>query len=213
MSRHPSLLLFIVISLLSIALSYLTEQIILTREFFDSFFDDKLSAPPVEEIIAFRAKWRWVGFLIIPLVIFFKTFLISFCMWIGLFLRGLNASIETLSQVTLKAEVAHLASPLWTLIWFGVIHTNPDPLEVQNFYPLSLASALSLERAELWIRYPLSVLNIFELIYVLVLSFILSDTLDGDFGRYRVALAVVLSTYGAGLFFWILLAAFFFVSL
>lgn len=213
MQRYQPILLFVLISLLSITLSYLTEQILLTKEFFNSLFANKISTAQLEEIMTVRGNWRWLGFSVIPLIIFIRTFLISLCLWIGLFLRELNIPIKTLLQITIKAEIVHLWSPLWTLIWFGLIHKTYAPTDIQNFYPLSLASALGLENAEPWMRYPLSMLNIFELIYVLLLSYIVSETFGGDFSRYSAALRLIILTYGTGLFLWMLLLTFLLVGI
>lgn len=213
MDRKRLLYLFISIAILSMLISYLNNEVVLNREFFYSLYQDKIAFEQLNDLVAAKEKWQWVGYAIIPLILIIKVFIITFSLWLGLFVKGNNYKMRSLYEITLKAEVVNLMLPLCFLIWFGIVHSDPAVDELKNFHPLSLAGALGVNDAESWIKYPLTALNVFELIYVLVLAYILSRNVEAEWATYGGALKLVVVSYGSLFILWVLIITFFFVTI
>ena len=90
---------------------------------------------------------------------------------------------------------------LITLMFFMKVNTFND-LQVQ---PLSLSNFFDKNSLETFYQYPLSVLNVFEVLYVLVLAWIISDLIGKSFFN---SFRVVATSYGVGLLLWVLFVMF-----
>ena len=64
-----------------------------------------------------------------------------------------------------------LLVPILKIIWFYFFQTNYTLEDIQYFYPLSALNIIGYAGLEPWLIYPLQILNLFELAYIIYLAY------------------------------------------
>ena len=100
-----------------------------------------------------------------PFALLWKFTVIAFLFWsIGLTI-GYKVKFKVLWQFALVAEFIFIFPELLRLLWFMNPTGSVSYLEIQNFEPLSALWLIGPENLEEKFHYPLSVINVFELLY------------------------------------------------
>lgn len=100
-----------------------------------------------------------------PFALLWKFTVIGFLFWsIGLTI-GYKVKFKVLWQFALVAEFIFIFPELLRLLWFMNPTGSVSYLEIQNFEPLSALWLIGPENLEEKFHYPLSVINVFELLY------------------------------------------------
>jgi hypothetical protein len=128
------------------------------------------------------------------------------------FFSKAKVTLKQLWDVTVKTEYVFLLVGIAKIIWFYVFQTNYTLEDLQFFYPLSALNLIGYKSLETYFIYPLQVLNLFELAYILLLSYYVGKLaftpkdkgLPMDFG-----LKIVVSSYVPALFLWVAIVMFF----
>lgn len=100
-----------------------------------------------------------------PFALLWKFTVIAFLFWsIGLTI-GYKVKFKALWQFALVAEFIFIFPELLRLLWYMNPTGTVSYLEIQNFEPLSALWLVGPENLEEKFHYPLSVINVFELLY------------------------------------------------
>jgi|UniRef100_UPI004047B46B hypothetical protein len=100
-----------------------------------------------------------------PFALLWKFTVIGFLFWsIGLTI-GYKVKFKVLWQFALVAEFIFIFPELLRLLWYMNPTGSVSYLEIQNFEPLSALWLIGPENLEEKFHYPLSVINVFELLY------------------------------------------------
>uniref|UniRef100_UPI0040476A54 sulfate ABC transporter permease n=1 Tax=Algoriphagus sp. TaxID=1872435 RepID=UPI0040476A54 len=100
-----------------------------------------------------------------PFALLWKFTVIAFLFWsIGLTI-GYKVKFKVLWQFALVAEFIFIFPELLRLLWYMNPTGSVNYLEIQNFEPLSALWLIGPENLEEKFHYPLSVINVFELLY------------------------------------------------
>ncbi len=201
--------LFIIISLGLILNNYLINEFIYSNDILYKGLGDQLSADHVSTIIYLLKKWKWIGYVFIPIILFVKLYLISFCIEIGAIFKGYEISIKRIFRVVLFTEIVYLTAQIMRTIALYVSDYESIN-EISHFYPLSIIGLLNSENLAGWLLYPLQMINLFVLIYFFLLAYGLSVMLRK---KYIRMLSFAVGTYGACLLIWVLLVMFISVSM
>jgi hypothetical protein len=201
---------FILFCLFHFILILSATLVLVTDDIYYNAFGDQLTFERINEIIETNKKWSWVVYPVIPLIYLFKFFLIVICLSAGSFLFRLEVSLKYLFKIALLAEFIFLLPPLIKLFWFSFINVNYTLNDLQFFSPLSVINLLDRTNLEPWLVYPLTLINLFEVIYIVTLSYLFAKTIESSFIQ---SLKLVILSYGTGLFIWILFITFLTVSL
>lgn len=159
-------LFFLVLVLIFLAIRYLTNTLILE------------SIPDYEVLeqqggLMFFHIFNTLNYLWTPFALLWKFTVIAFLFWsIGLMI-GYKANYKELWKFALVAEVVFIFPELLRLLVYMNPSGNVTYFDIQNFEPLSALWIVGPSNVAEKYHYPLSVLNIFELIYgaVWVLGF------------------------------------------
>ncbi|UYN87097.1 MAG: hypothetical protein KIT51_02130 [Cyclobacteriaceae bacterium] len=108
------------------------------------------------------------------------------------------------------AEFVFFIPPILKVLWFGIFHIDYTLKDLQIFSPLSALNLINRDSVEPWLLYPFQILNVFELVYWLVLAYGLYE-LTGE--RYSKMLGIVAASYGTGLLLWIVFIVFLTINL
>lgn len=195
---------FVAFIFLYLSITYLTNLFVLTDSFYYSSFQDRLSAEGINNLISSLKRFQWVGYLLIPVVIFLKLLVISAVIYAGVVIFDQKILFKECLRIVMVAECVPL---LAALIKFGYfLISGPSTVqEMQVFYPLSVLNILHPRQLPSYLIYPLQQLNLFEIIYWLLIAVGIRTFIKKSFGY---SLKIVVSSYGVALSVWVLFVVF-----
>jgi hypothetical protein len=138
-----------------------------------------------------------IGYGIIPLLILLRTFYTAICLITGVFLFEQNLRFSQCFNIAIKADVIFLLELIVKINYFSIVEVNS--LQEINTRLFSVLQWVGTNNVEQWLLYPISILNIFELIYCILLALLLSNYTKKSFIK---SLTFVSKTYLIGLFLW-----------
>lgn len=204
---HPfnlSLSLSIVISAY-IILNILTDHLIFNDNFFYRTFSDQMSIQNIDQLLSFTEKIWWFNYLFQPIYVLLKALFVVLCITTYSILNDIEFSLKNFFKLAVFAEVIFIVSHS---IYFFNLYINRTTLTLEtvaNYFPLSLLSFYGVENVVSWLHYPIQSLNLFEVLYVLFISWLLSKQWKPNFVE---SLNIVLASYGIGLLLWMVLVVF-----
>ncbi len=204
LTRLDSKTLFIIITMCLIINNYFINEFIYSDDILYDALDDQLSIDRITTIVYLINKLKWIGYVIIPVILLVKTYVISFCIEIGAIFKGYTVSVKKIFHAVLLAETAYLAGQIirTAIIYFSDFDSIN---EIQYFYPFSLFSFFNSCNLAEWLIYPLQMINLFVIMYFLLLAYGLYLILRKNFTEM---LSFAFRTYGTCLLIWILLVMF-----
>lgn len=202
-----SWLVFLMLCLLYGFSTYIVQNFIITEEVYYNTLGEQLTMERIDEILQHNNKIVWVQVLAIPLVTVLQTALVAFCLNAGALVGNWKIGFGQLFALTLKASLIFgVSKVLKTIICLLTpIETLNDFLMTDYFSIFGLLTQVGIKLPELFI-YPLSTINIFEVIFCYLLIMGLSMKLPHQpTTQLRQG---VLASYGTGLAFWVLVVMF-----
>ena len=199
--------------LLNIFLLELLKELLKLDQLTYNKLTETLSFNQVEKILQFQKKINNWLYLVLPLLMIFKIFLISSVLYIGTFFYSkAKVTFKQLLNAVIKAEFVFLGVGVLKIIWFYFFQTNYTLEDLQYFYPLSALNIVGYKGLESWFIYPLQVLNLFELAYWLLLAYFIGKLAftEKDKGKpMDLGFKIVASSYGSALLLWVVVVMFF----
>lgn len=133
---------------------------------------EKLTSNQIENYFEFQNKWNWLGNVFLPIFILIKTIIISCTIYtVVFFFNKEKIAFKNILNIIIKAEFIFLLIPILKIIWFYFFQTNYTLEDIQYFYPLSALNIIGYAGLEPWLIYPLQILNLFELAYIIYLAY------------------------------------------
>ncbi|MCP4458859.1 MAG: hypothetical protein GY816_12680 [Cytophagales bacterium] len=129
-----------------------------------------MSIERIEQMLDLQNQWAWMNYVALPIIYLIKFGLVSLWVLCGTVLFGYKVSFKDIFHVVLVAEFVWLIPSFLSIIWFGFIDTDYSLIDIQYFQPLSLLNFFDVSSLDPWIVFPLKALNVFEVIYALVLT-------------------------------------------
>ncbi len=139
-------------------------------------------------------------YLSIPIIYLYRFTVIAFLVWMGSFAWGYKVYYSKIWQLVMFAECIFFLAEFIKIGWFLTISTDPDIWEVRSFYPLSLMGLFDYTRVPDPWHYPLKSLNLFEVIYWVILALGVQFQTKK---RMDVSLYIILSFYVFWFFIWL----------
>ncbi len=196
---------FLLIVLLYLLFSVIINEYIITEAHYYRSFSEQLSAGQIHDILNLREKWVWIGYLFVPITITLKIALVAMVLKTGAILSNINVSYKQFFHAALFAETVFVVAMLVKVIWLYFNSADTGLEYIQYFYPLSAINLVNYNQIAPWSIYAIQILNVFELLYWFVLAYLISPLIKRSWGR---SFEFVMSTYGLGLFFWVVLVVF-----
>ncbi|MFA6947140.1 MAG: hypothetical protein WC220_14705 [Pedobacter sp.] len=200
------LLLF---SSLNVFLSFSTNYLFLSEGLFYQSFGEQMAVDRIAKMFEMSQKWQWIGYVFTPIVILIRISFTAICLYIGCFLVNSKIRFKELFKVALIADFVFILAGIAKLVIL-IFFKNVSKLDDLQFQPLSLMELFHRNSVDKLFVYPFSLINVFELLYWLVLAWLLSGLLEKPFGN---SLKRVASSYGTGLLLWVLFVMFLTVNL
>ncbi len=197
--------LFACICLLSLFSTYYMQANILTDEVYYNSLADRLTADKIESIIHTQQRIRILSYLMVPAGLLLRISLACFCIYTGLQFTSYALPFRTVFKIALSAETAFAGYTLLRLFLLSFFYEINTFNELQSFAPLSAFSLLNATTVPTYLQYPLQTLNLFELLYFLLLAAGLRFFLKQPLSKM---IWIVLASYGLGLLCWIVCVVF-----
>lgn len=201
---------FILYTLLSIAIIFVSNQILISEDLYYDFFSQQMSFERITEFIDISKRLEWIIYVIIPIYLLLKFFIVASCLSVGVLLFGYHIDFKKLFHIAMFADIIFIVPPIIKIFWFGIVFTDYSLADIQYFFPLSALNLINPNQVESWLLYPLQMLNIFELLYWLALALGLRNVLQEPFLKMVV---LVLSSYGLSLLLWVIFITFITINL
>jgi len=197
-SKLSNRYLFLIIVIIGILITLLIKYYLSIDKLFYNFYSEKLVRDQIEKIQEFKKKWAWVGYAVIPLMVLLRSSLVALCLSIGVFFYDIERKIafKKYMRIALMGEFVLVLVGLFKFGYFYFIKTDFTLQDLQQYYPLSYINFLDRTNLQPWLIYPLQTLNLFELVYILVLVFGVNKLLQNTFTK---SLEMVAVSYGTGL--------------
>jgi hypothetical protein len=197
-------LIFVIICLGYGATQYIQDTMILTKEVYYNTLGEQLTIERIDAMLENQAEWKFVNYLLIPLILIIQICLVALCLNCGTILMNHKIQFKTLFKLVLKASIVFLINKLvFTLILlFSKVQVADDLILINKFALSGFATTINIPK---WLMYALSNINIFEVTFWLLLAFGISGLLKQSF---KTSFSFVAATYGVGLFIWIVFIIF-----
>jgi hypothetical protein len=199
------LLLAIIVA--NMLIMWLSKSTLINEVVFYNTYSEQLSYNRSMELFEGLKKYSWIGYAFFPIVLLIKFSLISIIIYTGVFFCELHEriSFRDVFGVVVASEIVFLIVSLVKFLWFCFFAGNYDLNDMNFFYPLSLSNLFSQSEVDkIWI-FPLQIFNLFQIIYILLLSY-------GLYVQTGIQQAktekVILISYLPGLVVWVALIMF-----
>lgn len=208
-------ILIFILFLINLLIGYLSKTYLNLDRLLIENLSTRFSIKQIEGYLSNLEKWEWLTFAIVPLFILIKTTLVSSALYIGtFFLSKSKVTFKQLFNAVVKAEFVFLGVGILKIVWFYFFQTNYTLEDLQYFYPLSALNIVGYKDLDAWFIYPLQVLNLFELVYWLVLAYLIgkiATPIRNKENKYPIdfGLKIVASSYGSALLLWVVVVMFF----
>ncbi len=199
--------LFLGIVALNVLIIFLSQMALINETVFFNTYSEQLTYDRAMEIFSKMRSFSWVSYLITPVLLLIKFSVMSVLLYIGIFFSDLHKEITLgkIFRVVVAGELVFIIASIIKLLWFIFFAGNYTLDDMSFFYPLSLINLFSRsEVAAYWI-YPLQTVNLFQLVYILLLALGLSKISSI---KRETADKVVLATYVPAIAVWVALVMF-----
>lgn len=181
-------------------ITWLSQRYLITEEALLSSFSS-LPRAAAERFTRISLEFRWLGYVFLLLWVLLKWLLVTLCLQAGLVVSNQRAPFASVWRLVVRAEWVFVLLASVRLVRFLLIRETFTLEDLQLFYPLSALNLFDQGSLEPWWVYPFQVINVFEVIYWVVLARGLGRITGSGFGR---SLNLVATGYGTGLLIWVL---------
>jgi hypothetical protein len=202
-----SLVLIVFLLLISTSIDYLFYN---SNLFYQSF-EKQISFIRLEWFWEMSNRLKWLSFAVLPIIVLLRILYTTIFLYSGIYFAELKINFGKLFNITLLADFVYVLSGLTKLIIL-IFFKEVSTLEDLQFTPLSIMELFDRDSVDPLFIYPLSLLNVFELLYFIVIAWLLVGVIHEaneerpvNFGK---SLKLVTASYGSGLLLWVVFVMF-----
>lgn len=206
-SENSKLEFFVLLSLLYLFSAIIVNEYILVDELYYRSLGDQVSLPVIDQVISFKNKWQWLGYVSIPAILALKFLLISTFLSMGALIAGHTLTFRQIFAITMIAELVYLAAGFVST--GSIIFSDINTLDDLNVDILSLASFVTESEIESYLYFPMKSISLFLMIYILFITYCYNIITGFPF---RKSFHLILSTYGTAFILWNILVMYLLIS-
>lgn len=198
--------ILILISLILVS-GIISDYLINSDQLFINTYTDVLTREQIKESLGLQQKWKWLGYILSPILVLIRAFLVAVCLNVGMFFYDMENKLKLnfFFKIALSGEFVLVLVVFFKLLYFLFIKTEYTLQDIHQYYPFSYINFLNIENIEPWLIYPLQTINLFEVVYFFVLVYGLHKLLKN---KYWKSFEIVVVSYGTGLVIWLGLVMF-----
>jgi len=195
---------FFGLSLLILIITFVIQFSFYSATIFYNTYAQQLTIERTLQMYETGKRWQWIGFLIIPVILYVRVLYNSFWVSIGSLLSEKRGSVKDNYNVCLKAEYVFVGMLFVRFIWL-LFFKNVNNLTDLNSFPGSVLNLYDIEKIPIWLIYPLQTVNIWEVLFCIVGTSMYS--IQYNVSKAKAAQLFCIP-YLAGLFIWVLVIVF-----
>lgn len=179
-----------------------SQTVLIDEIVFFNTYSEQLTYERSMELFNKMRSYSWVTYAMTPILLLLKFSVLSVLLYVGVFFSDLTKEITLgkIFKVVVMCEIVFVVASVIKLLWFVFFAGNYTLDDLSFFYPLSLINLFNRsEVASYWV-YPLQIINIFQVLYALLLTIGLSTI---GLVSKRTADKVVLLTYFPAIVVWV----------
>ncbi|MEA1787163.1 hypothetical protein U1E44_13765 [Arenibacter sp. GZD96] len=199
----PTGLLLLMLVLLTILFGEMAIYFLDLNRLIYKDLSEQLTLQQIEAFFENKKRWAWVGYLVMPVLLFLKITGIAWVLGIGGFFSDISLAHKRYFRIVLISEYIFLIPALVKFGWFYFVETDFSFDQVQQFVPFSLQSVFNTTNVPQWAMYPLQLINLFEVAYWLLLAYLIDKAT-----RTTKGIKIVLTGYAPALFIWVVFIMF-----
>lgn len=190
---------------LSVIFVYISKVVLISDNLIYDFYSEQLSFEQIDSLLKQQKQMEWVAYVAVVIFYLFKILSVSICVFIGFFFLDKPIRFKSILSSVITADIVFFIPIMIKIIWFAFIVDHYSLMDIQQFYPLSLLNFFDTSTIAIWLLYPLQIVNAFEVLFWFALAYQLKEYLKNDFTE---SFKFVLTTYGSGLFVWVIFVVF-----
>ncbi len=185
-------------------ITIISSEYIITSDIFYNSYSNQLTLDQINSLLFYKERYGWISYTLTIIGFTLKINFAAFCIFIGVFFTNQKVKYKSILKIVLLAEFVFVIYSAFRLLflYLGDFETIE---QIRYFQPLSLFSLFQPGSIPDWFIYPLSILNVAELIYWFLLALGLRYIFKSN---YLKNLKTVLTSYGTGLLLWIVVFVF-----
>lgn len=152
------------------------QEFVLTNELFVESYSGILSSEQLQSLLSTREKWGWISYIIPFLFIPIKVLFTSAALLVGLVLSNIEIEYKQLYKIVLSSEIVFILAMLVQLVGLSFFAIPQTVNDINTFAPFTLAFMLNLNSFPTWIHPLFYGISVYEVLYILLLTYLLSDT-------------------------------------
>jgi len=201
---------FVILVLFSLLFAYEFNTFIQTDDLIAQNLSEKYTKEIISNYLNLRQQWFWVNYIFIPVVLFVSTSLIALILLLVIELYYINENKLKVKfmdtwRIVLIAQWCSLAAIFAKILWFGLCFKQFSLEDIQSFSPLSLINMFDRKALDVWLVYPIQLINVFELAYWIMLVIGINKLLHRGWLK---SLEMIFMSYGIALFVWVVIIMF-----
>lgn len=200
--------LFPMLVFLTFLFSLISKEILNIDEILINSMLEQYTKEQVNKAMNFNEQWEWLGYVFLPLFILIKVSTIAAILDAGCLFFDREIKYKKLFNIVLYAEFIFLFVILFKTAWFYFIQKDYNLEDLQYFYPLSMLNLIGYKDLQPWFIYPFQVFNLFELVYWLLMAYLIDKELGIEKTK-DTGIKIVASSYGVCLLIWVVGVMFF----
>lgn len=193
---------FLGILLIQFLIAFYSQNYLLTDDLYRLIAGSQMTDRQFDDYLEFKHKWQWVSYLFIPLVLLLRISFTWSCLKAGSFITD-RFTEAAFWKICIQAEIIFAVGAVAGLL-YTEFFVDVETLEQLSVNPFSLQIFVS-DSVPKWSSYFFNTLNIFELSYILFLSYLITEESKM---KFLPSLKFVASTYLPGLALWVLLVSY-----
>ncbi|GHT76184.1 hypothetical protein FACS189463_0750 [Bacteroidia bacterium] len=182
--------------LLYVVFAFLNKQFLLTEQLYYSSLGEQFTTEQIQRILTYQnAGWKQlIVYAAIPLIIIIRVLYTSFCLQIGNLINETRWKYKSLYNLSLKADIAFCFSAIANFYYY-VMSGNYQTTADLSVNCASLLKWVGKESIPDWLIFAFNSINIFELMYVILLVLFIKSCFSLSFWK---SLVFVVLTYFIG---------------
>ncbi len=202
MKIHQISIIFFSIILIQGLIAFYSQTYLLTDDIYRLIVGSKMTENHFGDYLEFVHKWQWVSYIFIPVALLIRVSFTWTCLKAGSFIAE-NFSEIFFWKICIQAEIVFAIGAVAGLL-YTEFFLDVESLEQLSINPFSV-QVFAASTMPKWSSYFFNTLNIFELGYILFLSYLLAKESKK---KFLPSLKFVASTYLPGLALWLLLVSY-----
>lgn len=170
-----------------------------TDELYYNALRPTLSVSELARVIAHERSLEWINFVIVPVYVLFLIGFSAICLISGMLFEKRDINLQDILTKIIYSQFV-LSGAYLLIVVYKALDSDRSLSNIDYGYSLSLLTFLNINVLASWMIYPLSMINLIQVGYILVLSILMKQYFNNK--RFQ-SLFFVVKTYGIGIVIWL----------